>query len=96
MSDVMGPPRDISTVSKGHTCMSICPSGINPIGSRDSPCSNSIQRTCPYTCGGLDPSWWLSMGMGVVGYSRNGCWVPLAPCEMPPQATQPQQLTGRA
>lgn len=92
VSHVMVPPRDIATVSKGHACTSISPSDTNPVGTRDSPCSNSIQRNCPHPCGGLDPSW-LSMGMG---HSRDGCWVPLTPCEMPPRATHPRQLTGRA
>lgn len=78
MSDVMGPPRDIATVFRGHASMSSSPSGTNLLAP-GSPCSNGIQRTRPHPCGGLDPSWWLSMGTGVVGHSRDGCWVPPAP-----------------
>lgn len=72
MSDVMGPPRDISTIFKGHTCMCISPPGTNPVGTKDSTCSSGIQRTHPHPCSGLVPSWWLSMGTGVVGHNRDG------------------------
>lgn len=35
VSDVMGPPRDIATVFRGHASMSNSPSGTNPIGTRE-------------------------------------------------------------